>query len=577
MDGFGLFRKLGIGTKFDFERFKNDARVLNVLPSASANQATSQEHVQKKKENKNRGTAEIHVELEDDVEEEEISQVNDEPEDFTEEGEFTVLQGMRKKGERQHSMKSKQSFAQMKQEKINHIRNKNRIHCFGQDPPDPCVSFDHLAAVYGVNPLIIKNIASVGYTKPTPIQIQAIPAMMERREILACAPTGSGKTAAFLLPIMHHLKEHREIGYRALILAPTRELAKQIYREFLRLSEGIGLKANYINKANTEKHVEKKYDVLVSTPNRLVYMLKEDPPMINLSHVEWLVIDESDKLFEDGRTGFRDQLAKVYQACSSSNVKRAMFSATFAMDVEEWCKLNLDNVLQVYIGSKNSATTTIEQELKFVGTESGKLLAVRDIIAKGVQPPVLIFVQSKERARELFHELIYDGMNVDVIHSDQTQEQRRGCQKFRSGKTWILICTELMGRGMDFIGVNLVINYDFPNSAISYIHRIGRTGRAGRSGKAVTLFTESDSVYLRSIARVMVNAGCPVPDYMLDMKRPNKKIRRAAKKVPKRDRISTVAQYDIDKINKKRKYISSKQDQRKQNDRKKLKRDPDKS
>nr|XP_011416607.2 probable ATP-dependent RNA helicase DDX52 [Crassostrea gigas] len=566
MDGFDLFRKLGVGTKFDFKRFKSDANVLNLLPAASVSKSATK---------KARLDAD-NEQQESDNEVQEAPDVNHGTEKHTEEGDLTVLQGLKKKGEKQRTKKSKQSFAQMKQEKINHIRNKNRIHCFGQDPPNPCTSFEQLAATYGLNPQIIKNIASIGYTQPTPIQIQAIPAMMDRREILACAPTGSGKTAAFLLPIMHHLKEHKKKGYRALILAPTRELAKQIYREFLRLSEGVGLKAHYISKSTTEKRLEKKYDVLVSTPNRLVYMLQEDPPLINLSQVEWLVIDESDKLFEDGKTGFRDQLAKVYQACNSNNVKRAMFSATFAVEVEEWCKLNLDNVLQVYIGAKNSATTTIEQELKFVGTESGKLLAVRDIIAKGVQPPVLIFVQSKERARELFHELIYDGMNVDVIHSDQTQEQRDNAVKnFRSGKTWILICTELMGRGMDFIGVNLVINYDFPNSAISYIHRIGRTGRAGRSGRAITFFTESDSMYLRSIARVMVNAGCPVPNYMLDMKRPNKKIRRAAKRVPKRDRISTVSQYDIDKLNKKRKYISK--DKGKSNKRAKLKRGAEKS
>ncbi|XP_048731800.2 probable ATP-dependent RNA helicase DDX52 [Ostrea edulis] len=548
MDGFGLFRKLGVGTKFDFKRFRKDADVLNLLPQ-NTNLTTSDNARQPEDDE----TENVESESEKGAEEEEMSREMKDGEP-----EMTVLQGLKKKGEKSGTKnKSKQSFTKLKQEKINHIRNKNRIHCFGEDPPSPCTSFDQLLSTYGFHPQISKNIATVGYMKPTPIQMQAIPAMMHRREILACAPTGSGKTAAFILPIMHHLKEHKKKGYRALILAPTRELAKQIYREFLRLSEGIGLKAHYINKATTEKQLEKKFDVLVSTPNRLVYMLQQDPPHISLSQVEWLVIDESDKLFEDGKTGFREQLAKVYQACVSNNVKRALFSATFAVEVEEWCKLNLDNVLQVYIGAKNSATTTIEQELKFVGTETGKLLAVRDIISKGVQPPVLIFVQSKERARELFHELIYDGMNVDVIHSDQTQEQRDSAVKnFRSGKTWILICTELMGRGMDFIGVNLVINYDFPNSAISYIHRIGRTGRAGRSGRAVTFFTETDSVYLRSISRVMVNAGCPVPSYMLDMKRPNKKLRRAAKRVPKRDRISTVAQCDIDKINKKRKYFA---------------------
>ena len=176
---------------------------------------------------------------------------------------------------------------------------------------------------------------------------------------------------------------------------------------------------------------------------------------------------------------------------------------------------------------------------------------------QGLQPPVLIFVQSKDRAKELFHELIYDGINVDVIHADRTQLQRDNIVKgFRAGKIWVLICTELMGRGIDFKGVNLVINYDFPNSAISYIHRIGRTGRAGQHGRAVTLFTESDAVNLRSIANVMREAGCPVPDYMLQMNRPSKKERRKlAKSAPKRKTIRTFPKGDLLKAKKKRKLL----------------------
>ncbi|PIK49624.1 putative ATP-dependent RNA helicase DDX52 [Apostichopus japonicus] len=256
------------------------------------------------------------------------------------------------------------------------------------------------------------------------------------------------------------------------------ELANQTFRELQRISEGRGFRIHMVDKFAKaarlyKKSSAQKFDILVATPNRLVYMLLQEPPAIKLQ--------------------------------------------------------------------KNTATELIKQELVFVGGEHGKLMAVRDIFNKGFQPPVLIFVQSKERAKELFHELIYDGFNVDVIHSDKSQEQRDNLIKsFRAGKIWVLIATELMGRGIDFKGVNLVINYDFPTSAISYIHRIGRTGRAGRSGRAVTLFTEDDAVCLRSIANVMKNAGCDIPEYMLKLKKMNKKDKARLEKKPiERESIRT--------------------------------------
>lgn len=485
------------------------------------------------------------------------------------EPELKILDNITSKGglthqrqQKKKKLKTKEKIAALHQEEVNRLRNQHKIHVYGTDLPEPLNSFDDLTTRYKLNPAILNNIADVGYTEPTPIQRQAIPAMLNRREVMACAPTGSGKTAAFIIPILHHLKQHSEKGFRALVLAPTRELAKQICRDFQRLSEGTGLLLHYIEKVNSENEVihDETFDILVSTPNRLIYQLKQEPPQISLHTVEWLVVDESDKLFEDGKTGFRDQLAVIYKACDSSNLCRAMFSATFAFDVEEWCRLNLDNVIQIYVGARNSATQTIEQELQFVGTEHGKLFAIREIIRKGIQPPILVFVQSKERAQELFNELIYDGMNVDVIHSDRPQIKRdEVVTNFRCGKVWILICTELMGRGIDFKGVNLVINYDFPNSAISYIHRIGRTGRAGRPGKAITFFTEEDSVNLRSIANIMVEAGCPVPQYMLQMKKPSKKKRKKlAKRVPEREHISTAIKSDLEKKKRKREIIRKK-------------------
>ncbi|KAK6180767.1 hypothetical protein SNE40_008759 [Patella caerulea] len=513
MDGHHLFRLLGAGAKFDFKRFKQDATKLKLGVATEENQVKDEETKKRKIED---------VDSEDDESDSETENKSK----------------VQKTNQEQHHKKS--------------LRKLHRIHVHGTDIPPPFEDFKQLGEMYGLHRLLLENIKTVGYSKPTPIQIQAIPVMMQQREIMACAPTGSGKTASFIIPVLHHLQAPKNLGFRALVLAPTRELAKQTFREFDRLSEGMGFRVHFISKvALAAKKFgpksKKNFDILVTTPNRLVCMLQSNPPSINLSSVEWLVVDESDKLFEDGKSGFRDQLAVIYKACDANNVRRAMFSATFSYDVEEWCKANLDNVIQVYIGDINAAAKTVKQELLFVGSENGKLLAVRNMIKKGIQPPVLIFVQSKDRAKDLFSELIYDGISVDVIHSERTQLQRDNVvASFRAGKIWVLICTELMGRGIDFKGVNLVINYDFPNSAVSYIHRIGRTGRAGREGEAITFFTEDDATNLKSIANVIRKAGCPVPKYMLSMKKTRKEVQKkmAVSEIP-RQRISTVPLFKL--------------------------------
>ncbi|VDM83551.1 unnamed protein product [Strongylus vulgaris] len=206
----------------------------------------------------------------------------------------------------------------------------------------------------------------------------------------------------------------------------------------------------------------------------------------------WLIIDESDRLFEvvEGQERcFRSQLAAVYKACDGKFTRRAFFSATFSYEVEEWCKENLNNVAMVCIGERNSANANVKQELVFAGSEQGKLLAVRTLLQTQFDPPALIFVQRDH-----------------IVES------------FRNGRLWVLICTELMGRGLDLRNVNLVINFDLPTSIISYIHRIGRTGRAGRKGRAITYFTEADTKYLRSIATVIHQAGFQVPEYTLSLK-----------------------------------------------------------
>ncbi|XP_028976552.2 probable ATP-dependent RNA helicase DDX52 isoform X2 [Esox lucius] len=583
MDAFDLFRKLGAGAKFDFKRFGKDADRFKGVRSEQkdgsdllsgidffgtgiyhGNQVKlAEEQVENGEEESEGESGKGKRKRQDEVKTVKKKKKKKDSQSETEvacggqqgemEGEgilWTSSADRKAKGlqkvERDKEKISMKRLKQLHQEKVNRVRAQHRINVHGCDVPDPVCTFSELQSEYGLNPRVLQNLSSAGLTTPTPIQMQAIPLMMHGRELLACAPTGSGKTLAFCLPLLTHLKQPANLGFRALIISPTRELASQTHRELVRLSEGVGFRVHILDKASmaAKKYgpsSNKKYDILVSTPNRLVFLLKQDPPALHLSSVEWLVVDESDKLFEDGRSGFRDQLAAVFQACSGPRVRRALYSATCVPDVEQWCRINLDNLVSVNIGHRNSAVETVEQELLFVGTENGKLLAMRDIIKKGFLPPMLVFVQSIERARELFHELVYEGINVDVIHADRTQQQRDNViSSFRSGDIWVLICTALLARGIDFKGVNLVLNYDFPTSAVEYIHRIGRTGRAGHTGRAVTFFTEDDKPLLRSIANVIKQAGCPVPDYMLGFKKIHSKVKRQLqKKPPKRSTIRT--------------------------------------
>ncbi|XP_007517019.1 probable ATP-dependent RNA helicase DDX52 isoform X1 [Erinaceus europaeus] len=586
MDAHDLFRRLGAGAKFDVRRFSADAARFQVGKRKCDFDSSEILHKldffgNKKSEPDKYGASVTYQELQDEEKKEETlaekkgnqkkkrkkmsSEIISQEEGSTIQWTSSVEAKIEDKKVKRENKLTSGKLEDLRKEKVNFLRNKHKIHIQGTDLPDPVTTFQQLDQEYKINSRLLQNILDAGFQIPTPIQMQAIPVMLHGRELLASAPTGSGKTLAFSIPILMHLKQPTNKGFRALIISPTRELASQIHRELVKISEGTGFRIHMIHKAAVAAKKfgpksSKKFDILVTTPNRLIYLLKQDPPGIDLTSVEWLVVDESDKLFEDGKTGFRDQLASIFLACTSHKVRRAMFSATFAYDVEQWCKLNLDNVISVSIGARNSAVETVEQELVFVGSETGKLLAMRELVKKGFNPPVLVFVQSIERAKELFHELIYEGINVDVIHADRTQQQRDNTvHSFRAGKIWVLICTALLARGIDFKGVNLVINYDFPTSSVEYIHRIGRTGRAGHKGKAITFFTEDDKPLLRSVANVIQQAGCPVPEYIKGFQKLlSKQKKKMIKKPLERESISTTPKYFLEKAKDKRKKATDK-------------------
>jgi len=447
----------------------------------------------------------------------------------------------------------------MSREQATKLRKRLAIAVEGSDCPDPMRSFDELVPVYDMPQFLANSVRSMKYSIPSKIQMQAIPAMARAREVLCCAPTGSGKTAAFLIPLLARLKTptKRKGAPRGLVILPTSELALQTQREAQKL---IGADDNdrwrcvALTKASRKTLAERRVDVLVSTPGAMLGVISQ----LKLSSVEVLVFDEADKLFE---LGFLDQVDQVISGCSHPNIQRALFSATLGQGVENLARSVLQDPLRITIGRRGGATADVKQSLLYVGREDGKMLAMRQMISKGIKTPAIVFVQSKERAQQLFHEMIYDGLNVDLIHSDRTKAQRTAViDKFRAGKVWFLICTDLLARGMDFKGVKLVINFDFPQSVSSYVHRIGRTGRAGKPGEAVTYFGDADAELLRSIAQTIKDSGCDVPQWMMSLKAPSQSRKRElANSAPDRKPISGMSGYDKRQQDKKRQMIHQSQ------------------
>jgi ATP-dependent RNA helicase DDX52/ROK1 len=492
--------------------------------------------------------------------------------------------------------------------------------------PDPMPSFSELSppswwskgdSFRGICTAIQRNIEVGRWKEPTAVQMQAIPTLMAKRDLIGAAPTGSGKSGGFIIPALFlssapynvyydsetpaspsnkkkkkkgkgdsGTKQSREGDIRALVLAPSRELAAQLHREVERLGAGKpgGLSSLLLSKSNAAHAIsgtaggKSGLDVLVSTPLRLVDAIEKG---LRLDSVRLVVLDEADRLLDaaDGTHGTRgekksseeEEEAKPASGSSQSQTflvqmdvilssipttaARALFSATVTSTVQSLAESILRNPVDLKIaapGSYGGANTDIEQELMFVGREEGKLLAMRQLKDRGhLKPPAIVFVQSQDRAQALFAELLYDGMHVDVIHAGRSRTARdNAVAKFRKGETWVLICTDLVSRGVDFRAVNMVINYDLPMSGITYVHRIGRTGRAGRKGKAITLFTEGDFVNLRTIANVMKQSGCKVEDWMLQLRKNTRK-----DPAPRRSYIDTTPNYDKKKVQKKKQII----------------------
>lgn len=528
--------------------------------------------------------------------------------------------------------------AQVHKEKIAAFRKSMKIKVADKhdaDLPDPISYFEELSrpswwidepSFLSTQRAVQRNIETGKWKEPKPIQMQSIPVLLKRRDLIGAAPTGSGKSGSFIIPAVFlsavaanvfygnslstqgpkrkNKKRQQHSGcegeIRALILAPSLELAAQLHREVERLGIGKpgGLTSLLLSKSNSSQVINRTaggksgLDILVATPMRLVDAIEKG---VQLDTLRLVVLDEADRLLDasDGVTTsssvsdkddvetksgsaqsktFLSQMDTILTEIPST-ATRALFSATVTPMVRSFAESILRNPVDITIagaGVNGGANADIDQKLMFVGKEQGKLLAVRQLVQRGeLRPPAIMFLESKDRAQALFNELLYDGIQVDVIHAGRSKSAReKAVSKFRRGDTWLLICTDLVARGVDFRAVNMVINYDLPSSGIDYVHRIGRTGRAGRKGVAVTLFTEADFDNLRTIANVMKQSGCKVEDWMLNMSKRNsigrdsgKKKRPAIDTTPSYDRRRKRRRQDAIKVSKKRKDSSKADDE----------------
>ncbi|CED82675.1 p-loop containing nucleoside triphosphate hydrolase protein [Phaffia rhodozyma] len=424
----------------------------------------------------------------------------------------------------------------------------HRVNLTGRAAPTPLASLEEFVELHSPPPYIIRNLAEMGITEMSEVGRGAGSVIMAGRDLTALAPTGSGKTISYLLPLLTLLRQPASSlkseskastsssssstskSPRALIVSPTRELALQIQNECAKLTKGRKWRTVVLSKANQDTVVNGDIDILICTPQRLMQTIKDKS--LSLESTTHLIMDEADRLLD---STFLPIMDEILSHLTSAELKRYLFTATLPSTLEEIARgLGKGDGIRLVVGIKDAVTSKISQKLIYTATENGKLHALRSLLKAGsLPPPCLIFVQSIQRANDLFHELVYDGFALDVIHSERTPEQRdKVVREFREGKVWVLICTELMGRGMDFRGVEVVVNYDFPAGVQSYVHRIGRTGRAGRDGQAITFFNNEDGANLKMIANVMRQSGCEVPEWMLALKNPSKKDRRKLQKKP---------------------------------------------
>jgi ATP-dependent RNA helicase RhlE len=358
---------------------------------------------------------------------------------------------------------------------------------------------------------IQRAIRAANYTTPTPIQAKAIPHLLKGRDLLGTARTGTGKTAAFALPILQRLAgTPRPAGSRAcraLVLTPTRELAAQIeasfadYGRHLRLSRAVIFGG--VGQARQVKALARGVDILIATPGRLLDLMNQG--FVRLDRLEIFVLDEADRMLD---MGFIHDVRKVVRALPGQR-QSLFFSATMPAEVAALADGLLTDPIKVAVHPIASTAERIEQRVMFVDKASKRPLLSELLKDPGIER-ALIFARTKHGANRIAEQLARSGVQADAIHGNKSQSARiRALERFRSGAGRILVATDIAARGIDVEGISHVINYDLPNVPESYVHRIGRTARAGRSGIAISFCDAEERAYLRDI-EALIKARIPV-------------------------------------------------------------------
>lgn len=363
------------------------------------------------------------------------------------------------------------------------------------------MSFDGL----GLSTALLRAVADTGYEQPTPVQTQAIPVVMQGRDLLAGAQTGTGKTAAFTLPLLQRLMDQPPSNgrrhVRALILTPTRELAAQVGESVQTYGRHLPLRSTVIFGGvgiNPQiRSLRRGVDILVATPGRLLDHAGQGT--LDLSRVEVLVLDEADRMLD---MGFIHDIKRILKLLPNKR-QNLLFSATYSRDIRQLADRLLNNPAEVEVARRNTAAETVDQVVMPVDRKRKQAL-LSHIIQRGDWPQVLVFTRTKHGANRLAKQLERDGITAVAIHGNKSQNARtRALAHFKQGKVRALVATDIAARGLDIDQLPHVVNYELPNVPEDYVHRIGRTGRAGNEGGAVSLVCVDENKLLRDIERVL--------------------------------------------------------------------------
>jgi len=404
-----------------------------------------------------------------------------------------------------------ESVAGRSQEEIDEFRAKHDMRLTGENIPRPVYSFQEA----NFPDYLLAEVAKAGFTSPTAIQMQGWPMALSGRDMIGIAKTGSGKTLSFVLPGIVHINAQPLLspgdGPIVLILSPTRELAQQTLGECQKFGYSSRIKHTCVfggvPKYAQARDLKQGVEILIATPGRLIDFLESGAT--NLKRVTYLVLDEADRMLD---MGFEPQIRKILSQIRPDR-QTLLWSATWPREIQQLARDFTKDPIQVNIGSSQlSANADVTQEVR-VCSEYDKNREIYDILGKQLEGKTIIFTSTKRTADDLTRALRNDGYPARAIHGDKSQQERDWVlAEFRSGKSPLMIATDIASRGIDVKDVKLVINVDFPTNIEDYIHRVGRTGRAGELGRAVTLFTAKDAKKAAPLIDILKQTNQVVPD-----------------------------------------------------------------